>query len=284
MRPTCLEPTVASEHSVYSVGVIERKATCAPCNSPRSCPGRADWRSLDSAVVCAGPGVCAYWSRNQCREWTTYFSWRRWTLARPPRAGRGPLRRSVSRQSGNGMAVLRLERRKRHATVVANPAHFALAELERKLGERFFLCTQNVDSLHEQAGSQRIVHMHCRLMQTRCSRETCRTKPFEDDRVLPVAGRDSNLSAMRSAAAATYLLVRRSAVFHGSHLRTAAGLYCAADGGNFGGGGTSWPVSMRMARNQSRACDFTLDRKSRLTVHFLMRCCWEKRARCYRNW
>jgi len=75
------------------------------------------------------------------------------------------------------------ERRKRHATVLANAAHFALAELERKLEERFFLCTQNVDSLHEQAGSKRIVHMHGRLMQTRCSREGCRTKPFDDERL-----------------------------------------------------------------------------------------------------
>jgi len=75
------------------------------------------------------------------------------------------------------------ERRKRHATVTANPAHFALATLEQALHARFFLCTQNVDSLHEQAGSQRIVHMHGRLMQTRCSREGCRTKPFEDERL-----------------------------------------------------------------------------------------------------
>ena len=75
------------------------------------------------------------------------------------------------------------ERRKRHATVVANAAHFALAKLEQALDERFFLCTQNVDSLHEQAGSQHIVHMHGRLMQTRCSRESCRTKPFDDERL-----------------------------------------------------------------------------------------------------
>jgi NAD-dependent deacetylase len=75
------------------------------------------------------------------------------------------------------------ERRKRHATVVANAAHFALATLEQALDDRFFLCTQNVDSLHEQAGSQRIVHMHGRLMQTRCSRDGCRTKPFDDDRL-----------------------------------------------------------------------------------------------------
>ena len=75
------------------------------------------------------------------------------------------------------------ERRKRHATVVPNNAHFALAELERMLGERFFLCTQNVDSLHEQAGSQRVTHMHGRLMQTRCSRGSCRTPPFDDERL-----------------------------------------------------------------------------------------------------
>lgn len=77
------------------------------------------------------------------------------------------------------------ERRLRHSTVTANPAHFALAELERRLGDRFFLCTQNVDSLHEQAGSKRVVHMHGRLMQTRCSREGCRSQPFDDTRQYP---------------------------------------------------------------------------------------------------
>jgi NAD-dependent protein deacetylase/lipoamidase len=72
------------------------------------------------------------------------------------------------------------ERRQRHETVNPNPAHFALAELERTLAERFFLCTQNVDSLHEQAGSQRVVHMHGRIMQSRCSSEHCPTVPFDD--------------------------------------------------------------------------------------------------------
>jgi NAD-dependent deacetylase len=72
------------------------------------------------------------------------------------------------------------ERRQRHQTVQPNPAHIALAEFERALGDRFFLCTQNVDSLHEQAGSQRVIHMHGRLMQSRCSRPLCRTAPFDD--------------------------------------------------------------------------------------------------------
>lgn len=71
-------------------------------------------------------------------------------------------------------------RRGKHKEVKPNPAHFALAQLEREMGERFFLCTQNVDSLHEQAGSQRVLHMHGRLMMTRCSNPACSTKPFED--------------------------------------------------------------------------------------------------------
>ena len=60
-----------------------------------------------------------------------------------------------------------------------NPAHFALAELEAELGDRFFLCTQNVDDLHERAGSVRLLHMHGELAKSRCERE-CGRAPVED--------------------------------------------------------------------------------------------------------
>jgi NAD-dependent deacetylase len=60
-----------------------------------------------------------------------------------------------------------------------NPAHAALAELEAKLGDRFFLCTQNVDDLHERAGSVRMVHMHGDLARARCEAE-CGRPPVED--------------------------------------------------------------------------------------------------------
>lgn len=60
-----------------------------------------------------------------------------------------------------------------------NPAHFALAELEKKFGERFFLCTQNVDDLHERAGSRRLLHMHGELAKARCEWE-CGREPVED--------------------------------------------------------------------------------------------------------
>jgi len=59
-----------------------------------------------------------------------------------------------------------------------NPAHFALAKLEEEIGERLFLCTQNVDWLHEEAGSRRVIHMHGELFKSRCDR--CRRPPFAD--------------------------------------------------------------------------------------------------------
>ena len=70
-------------------------------------------------------------------------------------------------------------RRADGAKAEPNPAHFALAELEAKLGERFFLCTQNVDDLHERAGSVRLVHMHGELAKSRCENE-CGRAPVED--------------------------------------------------------------------------------------------------------
>jgi NAD-dependent deacetylase len=71
------------------------------------------------------------------------------------------------------------ERRAAGAKAEPNPAHVALAELEARLGDRFFLCTQNVDDLHERAGSKRLVHMHGELSKARCERE-CGRAPVED--------------------------------------------------------------------------------------------------------
>ena len=70
-------------------------------------------------------------------------------------------------------------RRAAGAKAEPNPGHIALAALERQLGERFFLCTQNVDDLHERGGSARLVHMHGELAKSRCERE-CGAPPVED--------------------------------------------------------------------------------------------------------
>ncbi len=51
-----------------------------------------------------------------------------------------------------------------------NTAHQALAELECKHAGEFLLVTQNVDDLHERAGSRRLLHMHGELLKARCIR------------------------------------------------------------------------------------------------------------------
>jgi NAD-dependent deacetylase len=74
------------------------------------------------------------------------------------------------------------QRRAQAATCKPNAAHVALAELESKLDAgHFYLCTQNVDPLHERAGSSRVVHMHGELFRTRC--ESCSKIPFTDEQI-----------------------------------------------------------------------------------------------------
>jgi NAD-dependent SIR2 family protein deacetylase len=61
-----------------------------------------------------------------------------------------------------------------------NAGHLALREWEQWLehqGREFLLVTQNVDSLHEQAGSRALVKVHGSLNQARCIREDCAHGP-----------------------------------------------------------------------------------------------------------
>ena len=63
------------------------------------------------------------------------------------------------------------DRRRQLKTAGFNAAHEALARLEaacKAEGAEFMLVTQNVDNLHEQAGSRNVVHMHGELTQVRC--------------------------------------------------------------------------------------------------------------------
>jgi NAD-dependent deacetylase len=53
-------------------------------------------------------------------------------------------------------------------SVRPNKAHTALAEFESKYTGSFLLITQNVDNLHERAGSKDVLHMHGELLKMRC--------------------------------------------------------------------------------------------------------------------
>lgn len=57
--------------------------------------------------------------------------------------------------------------------VQPNPAHAALAELERRWTGEVLVVTQNIDDLHERAGSRNLLHMHGELLKAFCAH--CRT-------------------------------------------------------------------------------------------------------------
>ena len=61
-------------------------------------------------------------------------------------------------------------RRERVAEAQPNAGHRALAALERRARE-FLLITQNVDGLHQRAGSRNVVELHGNIARVKCSRD-----------------------------------------------------------------------------------------------------------------
>lgn len=59
-------------------------------------------------------------------------------------------------------------RRQQLFSVEPNAAHSALAEFEKRHEGSFLIVTQNVDDLHERAGSKNVIHMHGELRKARC--------------------------------------------------------------------------------------------------------------------
>lgn len=66
-------------------------------------------------------------------------------------------------------------RRSKVLAAQPNPAHLAIAELAKHV-PRLTVITQNVDDLHERAGSQNVIHLHGSLHSPRCF--AC-TRPYE---------------------------------------------------------------------------------------------------------
>jgi NAD-dependent protein deacetylase/lipoamidase len=67
-------------------------------------------------------------------------------------------------------------------TARPNAAHVALARWEANLrsDQEFLLITQNVDGLHQQAGSRNVSEIHGNIMYTRCSNFDCTLERFRD--------------------------------------------------------------------------------------------------------
>lgn len=117
--------------------------------------------NLDKVVVLSGAGISAESGvptfRGEAGLWRTY---RAEDLATPSAFRRDP--------------VLVWEwynwRRELVARCEPNAAHRTLAEMERHI-ENFVLITQNVDGLHQRAGSRRVLELHGSLWRMRCTAE-----------------------------------------------------------------------------------------------------------------
>lgn len=66
------------------------------------------------------------------------------------------------------------QRRKQLLSVEPNPAHYALANLEKEFDVQ--IITQNIDDLHERAGSSNVTHLHGELLKARST--------FDEDLVM----------------------------------------------------------------------------------------------------
>ena len=93
------------------------------------------------------------------------------------------------------------KRRKELFSVEPNAAHLAIAELEKHFDVE--VVTQNVDNLHERAGSTRVTHLHGELMKLRSERNP--------DLIVPIEGWEQTLDAMAEDGA----LLRPHIVFFG---------------------------------------------------------------------
>ena len=74
------------------------------------------------------------------------------------------------------------ERRRRllQDDIQPNAAHLALADFERHHNDRFLLVTQNIDDLHQRAGSENVLPMHGELLKARCV-DTGELFPWRED-------------------------------------------------------------------------------------------------------
>ena len=75
-------------------------------------------------------------------------------------------------------------RRQKVHSVAPNPGHLALVEIERRmLG--FVLVTQNVDGLHQRAGSRRVIELHGNITRTKCFDEDSFVEKWEETGAVP---------------------------------------------------------------------------------------------------
>ena len=82
------------------------------------------------------------------------------------------------------------ERRKQLLEVRPNKAHYILAELEKDFNIE--IITQNVDDLHERAGSSKVIHLHGELLKVRSSVDDSLILDWHKDLIIGDVDKDNN--------------------------------------------------------------------------------------------
>lgn len=82
------------------------------------------------------------------------------------------------------------ERRKQLLEVKPNKAHYILAELEKDFNIE--IITQNVDDLHERAGSSKVIHLHGELLKVRSSVDDSLILDWHKDLIIGDVDKDNN--------------------------------------------------------------------------------------------
>jgi NAD-dependent deacetylase len=89
------------------------------------------------------------------------------------------------------------QRRRDMEHVQPNAAHVALARLEREFAGEFLLVTQNIDDLHERAGSRKLIHMHGEIYRIFCEGCSARRYWREDLSTELICGQCGNKGGLR---------------------------------------------------------------------------------------
>lgn len=84
-------------------------------------------------------------------------------------------------------------RKNMFVNAVPNQAHYKLVRIEQKLEDRFHIITQNIDNLHQRAGSERLYEIHGNLREMRCASE-CSKEVYNIPDDISVTAIDQELS------------------------------------------------------------------------------------------
>jgi NAD-dependent deacetylase len=76
------------------------------------------------------------------------------------------------------------DRRAMMANVSPNPAHAALVAIEQRVPQ-FTLVTQNIDSLHQRAGSRSVIELHGNIARTKCFERNHQVKIIPESHEIP---------------------------------------------------------------------------------------------------